>query len=89
MAPGIFPQARSGLNIILAGGFFQLPAVAQKPLFYNKPVKELKGSDTISWLQTTIGSPLDIGAAVEQALDHLRDDTVTMGNRKLLASQQA
>ncbi|OXV08435.1 hypothetical protein Egran_03803 [Elaphomyces granulatus] len=89
----IFPDKRDKpfgrLNIVLAGNFFQLPAVAQKPLFWDGVPRndlDMQGQLRYRGFDTTI--ELDVVRRQEgtdpaalrfmEVLDHLHDDAVTI-----------
>ena len=98
----IFPDRRGepfgGLNIVLAGDFFQLPAVAQKPLFWDgEPRNDLdmqgqlryRGFDTTIELDVVRRQEGTDPAALrfKETLDRLRHGEVTYEDWRLLASR--
>lgn len=98
----IFPHKRDepfgGLNVVLAGDVFQLPAVAQKALFWDGRSKnefEIQAQLRYRDFDTTIELDVvrrqegtdPIAQRFKQALDHLREDALTYEDWELLASR--
>jgi ATP-dependent DNA helicase PIF1 len=98
----IFPDKRDkpfgGLNIVFAGDFFQLPAVAQKPLFWDGvPRNDLDMQGQLRYRGFDMTTELDVVRRQEgtdpaalrfmEVLDHLHDDAVTIEDWKVLASR--
>ncbi|OXV08373.1 hypothetical protein Egran_03865 [Elaphomyces granulatus] len=84
-----------GLNVVLAGDFYQLPPVAQRALFDTRPLQnleEIHGRSLYRSFATTI--ELDVvrrqegtdqrAEAFREALEHLREDEITHQGWRLL-----
>ena len=98
----IFPGRKSelfgGLSVILAGDFSQMPPIGSKPLYFSGPLQsseEIHGRNAYQQFNCTIELDVirrqegndDESNAFKQALDNLRDQSVTVDDWKLLSGR--